>query len=260
MSARIIRGNALALPLADASVDLICTSPPYWSLRAYTDNGQKYDGQLGSEATADRFVDNLIAATAEMKRVLKPTGSAFVNLGDKYGPNKSLMLIPERYRIACTDRLGLIARSVIVWGKPNGLPESVTDRVRRSHEDWVHLTKEPRYYSAVDEIREPTVANMGRRTQIGATKVPATLLATHSANSPARCGRSRPNRYECRPSWVSTTSPPTPPSGLGGSSRAGRRLGCARHAAKGGGLSWLSEWRTSLAIEGPTGTGKTAAT
>jgi hypothetical protein len=41
-----------------------------------------------------------------------------------------------------------------VWDKPNGLPESVTDRVRRSHEDWVHLTLQPRYYSAVDEIRE----------------------------------------------------------------------------------------------------------
>src|SRR5690606_35219945 len=48
-----------------------------------------------------------------------------------------------------------ILRAEIVWSKPNGLPESATDRVRRSHEDWVHLTKQPRYYSAVDEIREP---------------------------------------------------------------------------------------------------------
>jgi hypothetical protein len=42
----------------------------------------------------------------------------------------------------------------MIWSKPNGLPESVTDRVRRSHEDWVHLTKQPRYYAAVDNIRE----------------------------------------------------------------------------------------------------------
>ena len=68
------------------------------------------------------------------------------------------MLIPERYRIRCVDELGLIARAVIVWSKPNGLPESVTDRVRRSHEDWVHLTLNPRYYSAVDEIREAQVS------------------------------------------------------------------------------------------------------
>ena len=37
----------------------------------------------------------------------------------------------------------------------NSLPESVTDRVRRSHEQWFHFTKEPRYFSAVDEVREP---------------------------------------------------------------------------------------------------------
>lgn len=69
-------------------------------------------------------------------------------------PHKSLMLLPERYRIRAVDELGLIARAVVIWSKPNGLPESVTDRVRRSHEDWVHLTKQPRYFSAVDEIRE----------------------------------------------------------------------------------------------------------
>jgi DNA modification methylase len=123
-----------------------------------------------------------------MVRVLKPSGSIFVNLGDKYvadnrgsggdrkrgqakyaprgaagfpgrdlARQKSLMLLPERYRIAAVDELGLIARAVIVWAKPNGLPESATDRVRRSHEDWVHLTPGPRYFSAIDEIREPHV-------------------------------------------------------------------------------------------------------
>src|SRR5690606_15589915 len=67
------------------------------------------------------------------------------------------MMLPERYRIAAVDQLGLIARAVVIWSKPNGLPESVTDRVRRSHEDWVHLTKQPRYLSAIDEIREPHI-------------------------------------------------------------------------------------------------------
>src|SRR4249920_877780 len=85
--AHIIQGNALALPLPDASVDLVCTSPPYFGLRSYQDGGQHYDGQLGSEATPAEFLDALIAATREMVRVLKPTGSIFVNLGDKYsGP------------------------------------------------------------------------------------------------------------------------------------------------------------------------------
>ena len=60
-------------------------------------------------------------------------------------PTKSLMGIPWRYAIRCIDDLGLILRAEVIWSNPNGLPESVTDRVRRSHEVWFHFTKEPRY-------------------------------------------------------------------------------------------------------------------
>lgn len=184
MTALILRGDALNLPLADNTVDLICTSPPYFALRSYTDNGQHYDGQLGSEPTPAEYIDALIAATREMVRVLKPSGSIWLNLGDKYAgsapgalgvsgsktayardgyrsstglgvPTKSLIGLPWRYALRCIDDLGLILRAEVIWAKPNGLPESVTDRVRRSHEQWFHFTHEPRYYSAVDEIREP---------------------------------------------------------------------------------------------------------
>ena len=190
--------NALDLPLPDASVDLIVTSPPYFGLRSYQDGGKHYAGQIGSEATPAEFLDALIAATREMVRVLKPSGSIFVNLGDKYaaghggsstegnGVNitvrrtrqaathwagesahpskstsaivlrpKSLMGMPWRYAIRCIDELGLILRAEVIWSKPNGLPESVTDRARRSHEQWFHFTVQPRYFAAVDEIREP---------------------------------------------------------------------------------------------------------
>jgi len=185
--AQVIQGNALNLPLPDASVDLICTSPPYFGLRSYQDGGQHYEGQIGSEATPAEFLDALIAATREMVRVLKPTGSIFVNLGDKYAggrsgssgwaqpnkktgerfrvnpnqdttlydvpmdygsiPTKSLMGMPWRYAIRCIDELGLILRAEIIWSKPNGLPESVTDRVRRSHEQWFHFVVQPRYFA-----------------------------------------------------------------------------------------------------------------
>lgn len=185
-----LRGDARTLPLADDSVDLIVTSPPYFGLRSYSDGGEHYGGQIGSEPTPSEFLDALIACTAEMVRVLKPSGSIFVNLGDSYYsgkgapgrtttdpknagrnarregrspldaaglgiPRKSLVLLPERYRIRCVDDLGLTVRAVIIWQKPNSLPESVQDRVRRSHEDWVHLTLAPHYFSSVDEIREP---------------------------------------------------------------------------------------------------------
>ena len=217
--AGLVRGDALAIPLGDATVDLIVTSPPYFALRSYRDGGEHYDGQIGSEATPTAFLEALWAVTAECWRVLKPGGSLFVNLGDKYagtgggnnqsgisakstlqgnghtggvgaaGPTKikatprgdtdrfsmptnntkqtsgfvrakSLMGLPWRYAIGCIDGQadpdgrGWILRSEVIWSKPNGLPSSVTDRVRRSHEQWFHLTREGDYHSEVDAIRE----------------------------------------------------------------------------------------------------------
>jgi DNA modification methylase len=179
----LIRGDATSIPLADDSADLVVTSPPYFALRSYTDGGEHYDGQIGSEATPQAFLEAMWGWTAECRRVLKPSGSMFVNLGDKYSGGgrstydtdaknegrggvrpidgarpKSLLGLPWRYAIGCIDQLGLILRAEIIWSKPNGLPESVTDRVRRSHEQWFHFTKEPRYFSAVDEVREATAS------------------------------------------------------------------------------------------------------
>jgi DNA modification methylase len=188
MTAIVVQGDARHLPLPDASVDLVVTSPPYFSLRSYQDGGQHYDGQVGSETTPAAFVDALIECTREMVRVLKPSGSMFINLGDTYSrhigvkgghgqalqgrddryqtagprsapslwriPAKSLIGMPWRYALRCIDDLGLILRAEIIWDKPNGLPESVTDRVRRSHEQWFHFSLNPRYYSAIDEVRE----------------------------------------------------------------------------------------------------------
>jgi site-specific DNA-methyltransferase (cytosine-N4-specific) len=56
----IIRHDARSLPLEDESVDLIVTSPPYFALRSYRDDGEHYDGQLGSEDSPQEFVDNLV--------------------------------------------------------------------------------------------------------------------------------------------------------------------------------------------------------
>ncbi len=172
MSVQIIRGDARQLPLADESVDLIVTSPPYFALRSYQDGGQHYAGQIGAEPTPAEYVAALLECTREWMRVLKPSGSLWVNLGDKYstragqfGPQgatgqratraqaatftdaparrpdmvygvrpKSLIGLPWRYALACVDDLGLILRAEVIWSKPNAMPESVTDRVRRSHE------------------------------------------------------------------------------------------------------------------------------
>lgn len=203
MTASLIRGNALAFPLVDSCVDLMVTSPPYFALRSYQDDGEHYDGQLGSEDSPEAFLRGQWAVADEVWRTLKAEGSAWWNYGDKYtgggngghrGPmdgrdrglgdaaqtnnrgrgagtrDKSLMGLPWRFVLGLTcpqwyrnpidppgegrEHPTWILRAEVVWSKPNGLPESVTDRVRRSHEVWFHLTKQGRYFAAVDEIRE----------------------------------------------------------------------------------------------------------
>ncbi len=211
---QIVRADARALPLADASVDLIVTSPPYWGLRSYRDDGEHYAGQIGSESTPAAFVEELVSMIdGEWRRVLKPSGSMMLNLGDKYHSSppgraqalansagyeasrhgshrdgygigdarpKSLLGLPWRVALALIDR-GWILRSEIIWAKPNGLPESVQDRVRRSHEQVFHFTLEPRYYSAVDRIREryeaaPAKAQKSAARAAGATRNPGIEL------------------------------------------------------------------------------------
>lgn len=152
--ALLTRANALALPIATNSIDLVVTSPPYFGLRSYKDQGEHYACQIGSEATPDEFLDALLAATAEMARTLKPSGSIFVNLGDKYVA-KQLLGIPWRYALRCVDELGLVLRAELIWHKPNALPEPVTDRVKRSHETWFHFTTGTHYYASLDAIRQP---------------------------------------------------------------------------------------------------------
>lgn len=83
MSYSLLRADALHLPLADGSVHLIVTSPPYFGQRSYVDGGVHYNGQIGSEASPAEFLQALFAAMKECWRVLAPGGSVWVNLGDK---------------------------------------------------------------------------------------------------------------------------------------------------------------------------------
>jgi site-specific DNA-methyltransferase (cytosine-N4-specific) len=192
VTAIVTCGNARDLALPDESVDLIVTSPPYFAQRSYQDGGEHYAGQIGAERTPAEYVDSLIECTREWLRVLEPSGSIWVNLGDKYAQStersrngngataldggiplrtgpvysgsrnngvrvKSLIGLPWRYALRCIDDLDLILRAEVIWSKPNGLPESVKDRVQRKHEQWFHFTKSPSYFAAIDEIREPCI-------------------------------------------------------------------------------------------------------
>lgn len=155
---RIIEGDALTVlqTLPSDSVDCIITSPPYFRLRNYG-----VDGQLGREAHVGQWVEELRAVAAALHRVLKPTGTFWLNLGDSYSthpregaPRKSLLGAPERLLLGLIED-GWTIRNKVVWAKTNPMPTSVRDRLSTTHEYVYLLTNSPTYYFALDEIREP---------------------------------------------------------------------------------------------------------
>ena len=199
MSYQLIQASASAMPLADESVQTCVTSPPYWGLREYAgESGVRWgDGTvhpLGLEPTPELFVEHMVEVFREVKRVLRPDGTLWLNLGDSYntaggvnwhGSNgdkgyalapeprnkalgrapglkqKDLVGIPWRVAFALQAD-GWYLRSDIIWAKPNPMPESVTDRPTKAHEYIFLLSKSPRYYFDNDAVRED--AKYGRRS------------------------------------------------------------------------------------------------
>jgi DNA modification methylase len=146
---------------------MVLTSPPYFRLRDY-----QVDGQLGLEAHVDRWVDGLDVVTRELQRVLKPTGTLWLNLGDSYSthlnqgaPRKSLLLGPERV----AQRLitsGWTLRNKIVWAKANPMPSSVRDRLSCAYEYLYVFSLQPRYNFDLDAIRQPHTSRATPRPTI----------------------------------------------------------------------------------------------
>jgi DNA modification methylase len=135
----LLRGDARHIPLEAGSVDLIVTSPPYWQKRDYG-----HPDQIGLEPTPQEFIKNLIAAMSEWRRVLKPSGSIFLNIGDTYS-NRSLAGVPGRLEAAAADD-GWILRNRIIWAKEAGMPEPAKNRLANRHEYIFHWTKSHSYY------------------------------------------------------------------------------------------------------------------
>jgi DNA modification methylase len=160
--------------LPDQSVQCVVTSPPYWGLRDYGN-----EGQLGLESTPEAYVENMVAVFREVRRVLADDGVCWLNLGDSYFSkpksnydgkslglqsngykNKDLVGIPWRVAFALQAD-GWWLRQDIIWHKPNPMPESVTDRCTKAHEYLFMLTKSSRYYYDADPLRgEVTEASM----------------------------------------------------------------------------------------------------
>ncbi|OPZ25266.1 MAG: Modification methylase DpnIIB [Lentisphaerae bacterium ADurb.BinA184] len=154
--------------LPTASVRCAVTSPPYWGLRDYG-----IAGQIGLEATLPQYINRLVTVFREMRRVLRPDGTFWLNIGDGYtsgnrgwrAPDKKnparamsvrpdtpeglkpkdLLGVPWRMAFALQQD-GWFLRSDIVWEKPNAMPESVKDRPTRSHEYLFLFSQREDYY------------------------------------------------------------------------------------------------------------------
>lgn len=148
----VIHGDAAQVleVLPENSVQAIVTSPPYYKQRDYNS-----DRQLGSEPTPEEYVRRLVAVLAASKRVLKPDGLLWLNLGDKYVDGK-LLGLPWRVAIALSES-GWSLRSDVIWHKPNAMPASVTNRPTTDHEYVFMLSQATAYYYNADAIREPHV-------------------------------------------------------------------------------------------------------
>lgn len=186
----IIQGDSLSVlrGIASDTFDCVVTSPPYWGLRDYG-----VPGQIGQEATLREYIDAISEVCMEVRRVLKPQGTFFLNVGDAYArqggstdttaltrsrelahmhgaqrrmmrlsdgfKDKDLMMIPNRLAIRLQDD-GWWVRSEIIWNKPNAMPYSGTDRPASAHEKIWLLTKSKRYFWDKNAVREPSGATL----------------------------------------------------------------------------------------------------
>lgn len=173
---KIICGDALKIlkTIPAESIDCVVTSPPYWTLRDY---GVKK--QIGLESTVEEYLEKILAVFSEIKRILKPSGTCWVNFGDTYSnktkvgdknklqnnlsdtaincsvipklktvlnvPPKSLCLVPSRFALKMIEQ-GWILRNEIIWHKPNAMPQSVNDRFTVDFEKIYFFVKQKKYY------------------------------------------------------------------------------------------------------------------
>lgn len=128
-----VRERVAELPAAP--VDTVITSPPYFGVRDYG-----HERQLGAEPDVDGWVSGLQLVARDLARVLRPTGSLWLNLGDSYARRraegatpKSLLLGPARVALALVHD-GRMLRNEVIWAKTTPMPSSVTDRLTTTHE------------------------------------------------------------------------------------------------------------------------------
>lgn len=154
----LVEGDALAClrALPDGCVDTVVTSPPYWRQRRYD-----HSAAIGGEGTVRDYLAALLAIFAEVRRVLTPAGSLWLNIGDAYD-RKNLCGIPWRLAIALGDEQGWTLRNDVIWHKLKGGPDNARDKLRNVHEHLFHFVASPRYYYDAGAIRNAPRATTTR--------------------------------------------------------------------------------------------------
>lgn len=148
------------------SIDLVITSPPYFQQREYNAGG------LGNEKSPDDYINSLMEVFNECVRIMKPTGSIVINVGDKY-IDSSLLLIPYRFAIAATERCKITLVNNITWVKTNPTPRQFKRRLVSSTEPFFHFVKSQNYQYYIDEFLKLPESNTsitntnGKNSNIG---------------------------------------------------------------------------------------------
>ena len=199
---------------------------------------KRIDAQLGAEKTPEEYVENMVKAFREVRRILRNDGTVWLNLGDSYAHNvkehntksdkqssnrgtkefltphrnfegvgiktKDLVGIPWRVAFALQAD-GWYLRQDIIWHKPNPMPESVTDRCTKSHEYIFMLSKKSHYYFDHEAIKEKAV---------GVPHAPGNKNKTQPSEKGARDPALEPDRVWAsdgkrnrRSVWTVTTKP-----------------------------------------------------
>lgn len=163
-----LAGDALEVlrEIPSESIDFVMTSPPYWGKREYENGG------IGLEKGFREFVTALAEIFLELKRVLKPTGSFWLNLGDTYS-SKGLVGVPWRVVFELTDNQGWVLRNSVIWNKIKGGMDNSKDRLGNVHENVFHFVKKPKgYYYNADAIRsKPREARVVNGSVVSGTGV-----------------------------------------------------------------------------------------
>ena len=148
--------------LEDESINVVCSSPPYWAMKMY----QLYANQLGQEATVEEYINNLKKHYLEVYRVLRNDGSVWVNINDccKEG---EYQLVPQRF-VLMMKSIGFILNDEFQWLKQNPRPTGGKRSIRR-HEPIFHFVKSNSFYYNEDWLKD--CEDQNNSFSIGTTQV-----------------------------------------------------------------------------------------